>query len=300
MARAKEDRHMSTHAENPPAIAARLADRTVAPNSLNSSMIVHRVGTANPDFVDEALVFGQQIADRMNSVLGTAANTTVYRDLGSASKIHWLVHLYSPADYGKLISMADHDEELRHVYEGNRLPERGGGNWERIFVQSSFRELVIVPQHGLLDSQDHPGLGEDLFAVPAIFQMPEVASTWSSTNAPMILHRRIQGLYASRDLARLYLQQWQGAVNRTLPGEITVAQYEEVWGHQDRLHLLIHASGRNALQRLKDLEDSPSGEFAGVISRLRVKRAGQMFDWRGLFEDGTQTDTILERYWPST
>ena len=51
------------------------------------------------------------------------------------------IYLYS-LDYGRLLEMADHDAAFKNIYEGDRLPERGGGNWERMFVQDRARSLL--------------------------------------------------------------------------------------------------------------------------------------------------------------
>src|ERR1700712_100918 len=241
------------------------AQATAPLNSLNSGLIIHRVGQVNRDFQNEALAFGQQLADHMNAALGQAAWTTVYRDLGELANVHWLVHLISPADYGLLINMANNDEEFRHIYEDDRLPERGGGNWERMFVQSSFRERVMVPQHGIVHADAQVTRDANPFALPALFQLPsDVSPSWDSTSAPITLHRRVQASYDSRDLARAYLHEWQTAGNRALPDQVTVAQYEEVWGRQDRLHLLVHLGSPEALDELRRLEETPPGELAEV------------------------------------
>lgn len=281
----------------------RVTSPAIAPDrlhSLNSGLIIHRIGQANDDFGADALAFGQQLADHMNQALHGVATTTVYRELvGVPNRVHWLVHLTSPADYGLLINMADHDEQFRHIYEDDRLPERGGGNWERMFVQSSFQETVLVPQHGIVHADDHPDEPANSFAVPASFQLPlDVGACCDSGTAPVTVHRTIQASYDSRDLARAYLHEWQTAVNRALPGEVTVAQYEEVWGRQDRLHLLVHLASLDALGRFGELEAAPTGELADVQAAPRVKRDSETFGWGALFEAGTATDTVYAPYRP--
>ena len=270
-------------------------------HSLNAGLIIHRIGQADYGFGVDALAFGQQLADHMNAALRDVANTIVYRELvGVPNRVHWLVHLTSPADYRLLINMADNDEQLRHIYEDDRLPERGGGNWERIFVQSSFRERVIIPQHGIVHANDRLDQTlRDSFAVPALFQLPcDVEACCDSGTAPVTVHRVIQAAYESRDLARAYLHEWQTAVNRALPGEVTIGQYEEIWGRQDRLHLLIHLVSLDALSRFAALEAEPTGELANVLAASRVKKNGERHGWGALFESGTAAEMAYAPYRP--
>jgi hypothetical protein len=270
-------------------------------HSLNAGLIIHRTGQAHYGYAADALAFGQQLADYMNTALKGLATTTVHREMaGVGGRVHWLVHLTTPADYQLLISMADNDEEFRHIYEDDRLPERGSGNWERMFVQSSFQERVLIPQHGLVHA-DGPGTDRSprSFAVPASLQLPaDVTACYDSGTAPVTVHRTIQAAYESRDLARAYLHEWQTAVNRSLPGEVTVGQYEEIWGRQDRLHLLIHLGSTEAFGRFAALESHATGELANVLAAPRVKKGGEALGWGALFEPGTASDIVTAPYRP--
>ncbi|WP_332442969.1 DUF6039 family protein [Burkholderia ubonensis] len=107
-----------------------------------------RPGPAH-DYLPEARAFAIQLQNYMNVKLSPDAVTLVYEEVfGRHGKMHWLVHMKTPSDYGRLLDLVDHDKAFQDIYQEDRLPERGGGDWARICVQGSFREHVIVPRHG--------------------------------------------------------------------------------------------------------------------------------------------------------
>lgn len=132
----------------------------------NSGLIIHRVGQLTYEFRTEGRSFARDLQFFTNKALHPNATTFVYEELfGTQDRLHWLIHMRAPNDYGQLLEMVDHNTEFQEVATNDRLTEQGGGNWERMFVQGSFQEKVIVPQHGLT----HAGHDEDLgglFAVP--------------------------------------------------------------------------------------------------------------------------------------
>ncbi|MDY7792745.1 DUF6039 family protein [Burkholderia ubonensis] len=79
-------------------------------------------------------------------------------------------------------TLVDHDKAFQDSYQEDRLPERGGGDCERIFVQGSFREHVIVPRHGFArEAMDE--LDPRSFLPPARHQIADdAAPARSATN----------------------------------------------------------------------------------------------------------------------
>ena len=153
---------MTTSATVVPAVP----DQEKAPRELlhsgNSGFIVHRVGQSKYGFHSEALEFSSALMNYMNSKVGEYVTTLAYEEVfGRRGNLHWLVHMKSPNDYSRLLKMVDHDNSFRKVVEEDRLPSRGGGNWERLFVETSFKETILVPQHGLDELLGAEGLNPD-------------------------------------------------------------------------------------------------------------------------------------------
>ncbi|GAB2890507.1 hypothetical protein GCM10027093_26930 [Paraburkholderia jirisanensis] len=281
------------------AAQAQLKSHAAVIHSLNAGMVIHREAQVHYDYMNEARTFALELQGYMNSKLTPDATTLVYEEVfGTHGKMHWLVHMKSPADYGRLLNLVDHDKAFQQIYQGDRLPARGGGNWERMFVQGSFREKVIVPQHGFArEAMDE--LDPHSFLPPARHQIAaDNAPFLNSANCGTLVMRTLQARYESRDLARFYLSEWQSYVNRKLGGVATVAQFEEMWGTQDRLHLLIHLRDIEACHALRHLEstDAPLRE---LMAKPRVELRGEPLAWGGLFETGSMHDTVMLAVVPS-
>ncbi|MEO0330040.1 MAG: DUF6039 family protein, partial [Pseudomonadota bacterium] len=262
-------------------------------HSLNSGFVIHRVGQVSYDFLSEARTFAQELQGYMNMQLKEKATTLVYEEvLGNYGYMHWLVHMKTPSDYGQLLEMVDHDEAFQKIYQDDRLPQRGGGNWERMFVQGSFKENILVPQHGFakeaLDEKE-----QGLFTTAARHQLPNSAKPFLDTSsAGAILLRTGQAKYECRDLARYYLSEWQAYINKVAPGIITSSQFEEMWGSQDTLHMIVHLRSLADYTILRNLEI----EDAGLIELMKKPRAemnGEVVPWGGLFEASTLSDKVL-------
>lgn len=276
----------------PPAVA-QLAGKEGLLHSLNAGMLIHRVAQVNYDYLPEARTFALELQGYMNGKLTPDATVLVYEEiLGGHGKMHWLLHMKTPADYGRLLHLVDHDKAFQEIYQGDRLPKRGGGNWERIFVQGSFREQVMVPQHGFArEAMDEMAPGR--FLPPARHQIADANAPFlDSAECGALVVRSIQARYESRDLARFFLSEWQSHVNNALGGSVTVAQFEEMWGTQDRLHLLIHLRDLDAYAQLGRLEREDEG-LRALLQKPRVSLNGENAAWGGLFDNGSMRDTVL-------
>lgn len=262
-------------------------------HSLNSGFIIHRVGQVNYDYREDSRAFSLELSGYMNAQLSSSATTLVYEEVfGSHARMHWLVHMKTPSDYGKLLHMVDHDKSFQNIYQGDRLPERGGGNWEKMFVQGSFNETILIPQHGFAtEAMDELEPGR--FVPPACHQIKsENAPFLNSSNTGVIIKRTFHAKYESRDLARLYLSQWQAYINDNAPGFVSCGQFEEMWGFQDRLHLLIHLRSLEDYRILHQFEREDAG-LREIMSMPRVNLNGEELGWGGLFESKSVKDIVL-------
>jgi hypothetical protein len=262
-------------------------------HSLSAGLIIHRVGQVAYGFAHEARSFARDLQRYMNAQLRLDATTFVYEEiLGQCGRMHWLVHMKTPSDYGRILQLVDHDKAFQEIYQGDRLPERGGGNWERMFVQSSFRENVMVPQHGFAkEAMDELEPGR--FVPPARHQIPNVGvAHLDSGTAGAIILRTVQARYESRDLARYYLWEWQTYINKAAGGVITAALFEEIWGSQDKLHLLLHLRSLDDYRRLCQFETQDAG-LKELMAKPRVNIGGKPVGWGGLFQDATMVDAVL-------
>lgn len=284
----------------PPAIAQiGNSENSEIIHSLSAGLIIHRIGCVNYGYTHEARSFSRDLQGYMNSQLSSEATTFVYEEvLGGYGRMHWLVHMKTPSEYGKLLQMVDHDKTFQEIYQGDRLPERGGGNWERMFVQSSFCENIMVPQHGFAkESMDELKPGR--FVPPALHQLPKQSIPFlDSSSAGALVIRTLQAKYESRDLARYYLHEWQGYINNALPGIVTSTQFEEIWGNQDKLHMMIHLKSFDDYQQLYRLEIEDEG-LKDLMNKPKVIIDGKEISWGGLFENYSIKDVILIPITPS-
>jgi hypothetical protein len=283
---------MSNAAPND-AQSADVRDAAETLHSLNAGLVIHRVGDVHQELFDEARAFSIDLTRYMNDRIGGRILTRLYEEGPAGSRrLHWLVHMKSPTDYRLLLDMVDHDKDFQAIYEGDRLPERGGGNWEKMFRQGSFHEVTLLPQHGFAhEAMD--ALDRASFVPPARHQIPgDAAAMLHSGNAGALLLRTFAARYESRDLARFYLSQWQAAFNRAAAGRATAGQYEQIWGYQDRLGLIVALRAQGDHPLVAQIERTDP-DLRAVMAKLRVDLRGEARDWTGLFEPGAPTDELL-------
>ncbi|MFD8362966.1 DUF6039 family protein [Streptomyces hygroscopicus] len=266
-------------------------------NSANAGLMIHRVGQISYEFRKEARSFARDLQFFTNKSLHPYATTLLYEELfGVQDRMHWLIHMRAPNDYGRLLEMVDHDSDFQKVSTSDRLSDRGGGNWERMFVEGSFQEKVIVPQHGFThaDGQEPGGL----FATPARFQTGQSPENMlHSANARVVVHRTGQVRFALRKEGRKFAMEWLARVNERLEGHATVFLYEEQWGKQDRLHWLIHLRTLDDYRRIVELE-AEDARLRELLSAQWVPDRHGGGNWGRMFLDGTFQDTVLVPHYP--
>ena len=90
----------------------------------------------------------------------------------------------------------------------------------------------------------------------------------------------------------MFLYEWAGAVNEAFVGRATAFLFEEMWGRQDRLHLLIHLSSLDAYEELMEFTESAPGMRA-LLARQWIPTFKGGGTWEHLFVDGSITDSLL-------
>jgi hypothetical protein len=262
-------------------------------NSANSGFTVHRTGQLEYGFAREGEQYAQDLVGYLNRAQPGAVSTYVFREvLGIRDRLHWFVHMRSPHDYQRLLSMVDHDREYQDISTLDRLPDRGGGNWERMFTAGSFSENVLCPQHGFA----HPPGAVDpavLFAEPACWQTEQpVEIQLNTANAGAVVLRTGQARYEVREQCRYFWVQWSDYVNQALPGAVTALLFEEIFGRQDTLHLMIHLRELADYHKVSELERTDAGMRA-LLERQRVPDALGGGAWGQLFVPASLHDTVL-------
>lgn len=262
-------------------------------NSANAGFLVHRVGQLRNEFREEGLAFSADLVDLIDKAQVGYASIFAFEELfGTQNRLHWLLHLKQPNDYQRMLDMVDHSKKWEEVSTGDRLPTKGGGNWERMFVEGSMSETVICPQHGLghHDEADEEPL--DTFQPPARYQSRlDPDRLLHSVNSALTVHRRLQVRYAVREEARKFWFDWAGHVCEAMAGRATAFLYEEMWGQQDRLHLLIHLSSMDAYHELTALPETDP-KMRELLTSPVVSAAKGGGSWHDTVLDGSMTDTL--------
>lgn len=261
-------------------------------HSANAGLIIHRTGQIKNEFRAEGLQFGFDLVAGITMTQAGVMGIELYEErFGLYNRLHWILHLKHPNDYRRLLDMVDHDKMWRELTDLDRLPAKGGGGWERLFVESSIVETVICPQHGL----GHAGEDEqhETFQPAARHQTTLPADALlHSANSAYTVHRVGQAKYAVREEARLFNYEWAQRVNEALKGTATAFVYEEMWGRQDRIHTLIHLASLEAYHEVQALAETDEA-MRELLASQRVPTFKGGGGWEHLFVDGSIAETVL-------
>jgi hypothetical protein len=269
-------------------------DATAQMHSANSGFTVHRAGQLEYDFAAEGVKFSVDLVGYLNNAQGGIVSTYLFKELfGARDRLHWLLHMRSPHDYQRLLRMVDHDRDYQDISTLDRLPTKGGGNWERMFVPGTFQERVLCPQHGF----GHPPEGAVdpavVFTDPAEYQTSQpVEQQLTTATAGAVVLRTAKARYDLRDQARYFGVDWSDYVNTAMAGQVTAFLYEEIFGRQDTLHWLIHLRSIADLAALEDLGATDAG-YRELLDKQRVPAVKGGGNWGGLFVPGSLRDTVL-------
>ena len=276
-------------------------DQALAPvtamHSANSGFTVHRAGQLEYGFAAEGRKFSVDLVGYLNNAQGGVVSTYLFTELfGTRDRLHWLLHMRSPHDYQRLLQMVDHDRDYQDISTLDRLPTKGGGNWERMFMPGTFQERILCPQHGF----GHPPEGavdrSEVFTEPAQYQTTQPADIQLTTaTAGVVVIRTGKARYDLRDQARYFGVDWSEYVNTALLGHVTAFLYEEIFGRQDTLHWLIHLRSLDDYASLEGLDRTDPG-YRDLLDRKRVPDSKGGGNWGNLFVPGSLHDTVLVPY----
>ncbi len=265
-------------------------------NSGSCGLTLHRQGQLNYGFAKEGRAFSRDLIGYMNSKQGGTITTFFYEEVfGVRDRVHWLVHLKAPNDYSRLLDMVDDDEEFRDISLVDRLPEKGHGNWERMFVEGSMTERVLVPQHGLhYHHEGHDAEDEAGNYVPAARNQSaqDFDVQLNSANAGAIVLRSADVAYRYREEGRLFAFDWQESVNTEFAGQVTSLLFEQNFGRQDRIHWLIHLRDLNDYRLLQQFDESEQA-LQTVFAKQRIHESKGGGGWDDLFLPATIHDTVM-------
>jgi hypothetical protein len=114
----------------------------------------------------------------------------------------------------------------------------------------------------------------------------------TSVNSAVTVHRRLQVRYAYREEARQFWFTWARFISERFPGRATAFLYEEMWGQQDRLHLLLHLSSMQMYEELTRLA-AQDEEFRALMQAPVVSEHKGGGLWSDVVIEGSMTDTLL-------
>lgn len=266
-------------------------------HSGNAGMIIYRVGQLEYEYAREGRAYSVDLLKYVNDNQVGVATTFAYEEVfGVRDRMHWLIHMRSPNEYGKLLEMVDHDEKFQDISVVDRLPEKGHGNWEKMFTPRSFAERILVPQHGLHlrhDEAEGDSAEAENFAPSARHQSAQPFDLQlNSANAGAMVLREADVKYEYRKEGRLFGFDWQEYVNRELAGRVTVLLYEETFGRQDHIYWLIHLRGLDDWQALADLERT-DGIQKEIYAKPRLHESKGGGTWEQLFVSTSIRDTLM-------
>jgi Family of unknown function (DUF6039) len=270
-----------------------LDETTAALNSGSCGLLLHRVGQFNYGFAREGRQYSRDLVGYMNGKVGGTISTFFYDEVfGVRDRVHWLVHLKAPNDYRALLRMVDDDDEFRDISLVDRLPEKGHGNWERMFVEGSMVEQVLLPQHGL--HYHHEDAIDPALYVPAARNQTSQSldTQLNSANAGAVVLRTADVTYKFREEGRLFAFDWQEAVNVAFPGRVTSLLFEQNFGRQDRIHWLIHLRGLEDYQLLREFDESED-TMSSIFAKQRIHESKGGGTWDELFVPASIHDVVM-------
>ncbi|MDB4987470.1 MAG: hypothetical protein JWN04_2648 [Myxococcaceae bacterium] len=274
-------------------------------HSGNSGLIVHRTAVVKAEFRSEGRVFARDLAEYITSNQVGVASVFVYEEtFGTKDVIHWILHITSLDAYSTMVRMGNSDAGFRDIFFKQRIAlEKGGGTWDRMFVDGSITETVLLPQFSGMygtATQDMkpPPVRETasggLILPPAQHQTSLSAEdTLNSATAGVVIHRKGQLKYQFRSEGRQFSRAVAEIINRNQKGVASVFLYEEAFGRSDRIHWLIHLRDLSSYYSLIDMRAAMTKEVAEVYGRQWISPDKGGGDWSRMFIDATLEDLAL-------
>jgi hypothetical protein len=272
-------------------------------NSATAGVIVERVGQLRNGLRSEGRQFAREVGDYINRKFEGIATVFLYEEtFGTKDRIHWLIHMRSLTDYEALVRMGTNDDEFRSIISGNQVPaEKGGGGWDKMFLDASLHETVLLPQfwgmYGTAAAKqaEVPEVtGDDFLGVPPAHRQCSLplSAVLHSGNSGIVLHRSAQVRYEFRSEARQFAREISNSINERQKGEVTVFVYEEAFGHADRIHWLIHLKSMASFYAMLKMHAVNEEErHLYVRETISADRGGG--NWSRMIVDGSMVDCAL-------
>nr|ASV46885.1 hypothetical protein [uncultured bacterium] len=273
-------------------------------HSANAGVIVHRTAIVKAEFRSEGRQFARELAEYITSKQVGVSSVYIYEEtFGTKDVIHWLIHVSSLDAYSTMVRMGNSDPGFRDIFFKQRIaPEKGGGTWDRMFVDGSITETVLLPQFYGMFGTAMEGVkvpvretkSGGMILPPAQHQTsvpPE--QTLNSANAGIIMHRTGQLKYQFRAEGRQFARAVAETINKNQRGIASVFLYEEAFGRSDRIHWLIHLKDLPSYYSLIDMRAAMTPEVAEVYGRQWISPEKGGGTWDRMFIDATLQDLAL-------
>lgn len=276
-------------------------------HSVNCGVIVERTGQLHSEFKSEGRQFARELAEHINTKYAGIATVFLYEEtFGTKDRLHWLIHMKSFDDYETMIQMGTADEGWRDIIMRERIPaHKGGGASERLFVDGTLCETVLLPHlSGIYGTSSDslpdtlvPGDGEG----PARLEVPSAQNQTSlppeevlnSANCGILMHRTGEVRYEVRNEARQFCRAIAESWNEALKGLASVFLYEEAFGLSDRVHWLIHLKSLSVYYSLMGHRARIDPAAREIFTRQWVPAEKGGGGWERLFVQGSLADTAL-------
>lgn len=274
-------------------------------HSANSGVIVERVGQLRAEFRSEGRQFARELSTYINENYSDILNVFVYEEtFGVKDRLHWLLHIKSFDAYESLIEMGTKDIGWRDIIIKERIPaERGGGAWDRMFLDGGLEETVLLPSSfGSMgtaattpDSVGRDADGAWRFEVPTaqLQTTLDPAQILHSANCGILMHRVGELKYEFRAEGRAFARALCDAWNESLAGHATIFLYEEAFGRSDRIHHFIHLKTLRSYYHLMGLRAAASEASREVFTRQWISDEKGGGGWERMFVQGSLQDLAL-------
>lgn len=274
-------------------------------HSTNSGLLVHRTAIVKSEFRSEGRVFARELAEYITTTQVGVASVFVYEEtFGTKDVIHWILHITNLEMYSTMVQMGNSDPGFRDIFFKERIDsKKGGGTWDRMFVDGSITETVLLPQFSGMygtttEGMEPPATLETksggLILPPAQHQTsvsPE--ETLNSVTAGIIIHRTGQLKFQYRSEGRQFARAVAETINTHQRNVVSVFLYEEAFGRSDRIHWLIHLKDLSSYYSLIDMRAAMTPEVKEVYTQQWIPKEKGGGDWSKLFIDATLEDVAL-------
>ncbi|MGV9767018.1 MULTISPECIES: DUF6039 family protein [Micromonospora] len=293
----------------PTAQAQTSIDRAAILHSGNAGVIVERVGQLRAEFRSEARQFARELSEYLNTNYAGIITVFVYEEtFGTKDRLHWLMHLKSLHAYETLIEMGSRDAGWRDIIMRQRIdPARGGGTWDRMFLDGELHETVLIPSaFGMYGTSDEtPDSvrttdGAATFTVPTAQLQTDVPveDQLNSATCGILMHRTGELRYEFRAEGRAFARALCESWNRALAGHATIYLYEEAFGRSDRIHHFIHLKSLSSYYTLMGVRAMSDPATREVFTRQWIPEEKGGGGWERMFVQSSLSDlSLTPQHW---